>query len=278
MTTTSRSPLRCKCVPMAAMWAPIPMLRGRGYPAGLRSGPNIANNSNSFRTYPGQGDITAMENNTNGSYNGLQTGVRVQNRWGLSGELDYTYSHEIDIQNSDNACCVSNPWNLKYDKGAGATTTAATSCRPTTCIKLPIFNHSRRDWLSPSRAAGRLREPSSTRAERRRRTPPASALPVWVTRSVWVAVTPTAPMSVARLHYTKHVKGWFDTSQLLHSDAGVAGRPEPGLRQRHKDAVVGPGRVNFNTSLYKSFSMTERAHSSCGSSRSTPSTIRNSRT
>ena len=26
--------------------------------------------------------------------------VRVQNRWGLSGELDYTWSHEIDIQNA----------------------------------------------------------------------------------------------------------------------------------------------------------------------------------
>ena len=27
-----------------------------------------------------------------------------------------------------------------------------------------------------------------------------------------------------------------------------------------KDTVIGPGRVNFNTSIYKSFAMTERAH------------------
>ena len=41
------------------------------------------------------------------------------NRRGLSGEVDYTWSHEIDIQSDDNNCCVSNPWNLKYDKGSG---------------------------------------------------------------------------------------------------------------------------------------------------------------
>ena len=37
------------------------------------------------------------ENTTNGNYNGFQTGLRIQNKWGLSGEIDYTYSHEIDI-------------------------------------------------------------------------------------------------------------------------------------------------------------------------------------
>ena len=70
----------------------------------------LANNSNSFRTYPGLQRDHQQENTTNGNYNGFQTGLRMQNRWGLSGELDYTYSHEIDIQTYDNTCCVSNPW------------------------------------------------------------------------------------------------------------------------------------------------------------------------
>ena len=60
-----------------------------------------------------------MATNTNGSYNGFQAGVRLQNKWGLSGEVDYTWSHEIDIQTNDNSCCTSNPWNFKYDKGGG---------------------------------------------------------------------------------------------------------------------------------------------------------------
>ena len=74
---------------------------------------------NQFAQYPGYGQIQQQEMATNASYNGLQTGVRVQNRRGLSGEVDYTWWHEIDIQSDDNNCCVSNPWNLKYDKGSG---------------------------------------------------------------------------------------------------------------------------------------------------------------
>jgi hypothetical protein len=33
-----------------------------------------------------------------------------------------------------------------------------------------------------------------------------------------------------------------------------------GFGNANKDAVVGPGRVNFTTSVYKSFAVTERAH------------------
>ncbi len=54
-----------------------------------------------YRTFPGCGDINQQENTTNGNYNGFQTGLRVQNRWGLSGEVDYTWSHEIDLTTYD---------------------------------------------------------------------------------------------------------------------------------------------------------------------------------
>ena len=76
-------------------------------------------NGNIYRTYQGFGGINQQENTTNGNYNGFQTGLRVQNKWGLSGEVDYTWSHEIDITTYDLGG-VSNPFNLKYDKGSGA--------------------------------------------------------------------------------------------------------------------------------------------------------------
>ena len=38
------------------------------------------------------------------------------------------------------------------------------------------------------------------------------------------------------------------------------GGPNQGFGSARKDAVIGPGRVNFTTSLYKSFAITERAH------------------
>ncbi len=71
-----------------------------------------------LRTYDGFGGITEQENNTNGNYNGFQTGLRIQNRWGLSGEVDYTYSHEIDITSTDDSG-IDNPFNIKYMKGSG---------------------------------------------------------------------------------------------------------------------------------------------------------------
>jgi hypothetical protein len=40
---------------------------------------------------------------TNNTYNGLQASLRLQNKWGLSGEADYTYSHAIDL--GDNGGC-----------------------------------------------------------------------------------------------------------------------------------------------------------------------------
>ena len=40
----------------------------------------------------------------------------------------------------------------------------------------------------------------------------------------------------------------------------MAGRTNLGFGNAGKDAIVGPSRVNFTTSLYKSFAITERAH------------------
>jgi hypothetical protein len=42
--------------------------------------------------------------------------------------------------------------------------------------------------------------------------------------------------------------------------AGFEGGPNLGFGNAGKDAVVGPGRTNFTTALYKSFAFGERSH------------------
>ena len=79
---------------------------------------NLGSN-NAYRSYPGYAGISQDENVATANYNGLQSAVRIQNRWGLSGEVDYTYSHIIDIQSQDRNN-VDNPWYIKYDKGSGS--------------------------------------------------------------------------------------------------------------------------------------------------------------
>jgi len=43
-------------------------------------------------------------------------------------------------------------------------------------------------------------------------------------------------------------------------DPGYEGGPNLGFGDGRKDTFLGPGRVDFTTSLYKNFAITERAH------------------
>ena len=53
---------------------------------------------------------------------------------------------------------------------------------------------------------------------------------------------------------------WFDISQFSAPIPQWDGGPNMGFGNSGKDAIVGPGRLNFTTSVYKSFAFTERAH------------------
>jgi len=208
---------------------------------------------NQFRQYQGYTGITSQENTTNGNYNGFQTGLRVQNKWGLSGELDYTYSHEIDVTSYD-LNGVSNPWNLKYDKGSGALD-RRNIINANYVYKLPLF--AKGSGLSHSvlggwEVAGTAIFESGVIA-----TPGLSANydPVGLGGGYTVR-----PSVVGKVHYLKTENEFFDINQFFAPRPAWLGGPNMGFGTAGKDAIVGPGRVNFTTSLYKSFAMTERAH------------------
>ena len=56
---------------------------------------------NAYRLFPGYAGINQVESATNSNYNSLQAGLRVENKHGLTAQLSYTWSHEIDIQSGD---------------------------------------------------------------------------------------------------------------------------------------------------------------------------------
>jgi len=214
---------------------------------------HIANISDSWRTYQGYGGITSMINNTNGSYNGFQTGVRIQNRWGLSGEVDYTWSHEMDIQSYDNSCCTSNPWNLRYDKGAGALDRRHI-LSANYIYKMPFFNKSQ--GLVKTIAGG-WQLAGTVTAE--------TGTPVTLSGTGGDTVGlgggyNNRPNVSGKMSYPKNIKGWFYTTKVSYPAALWNGGQNLGFGNAHKDAMVGPGRLNFTTSLYKAFAITERAH------------------
>lgn len=216
--------------------------------------------SNQFRTYQGYGGIGQQENSTNGGYNGFQTGLRVQNKWGLSGEIDYTWSHEIDIQSGDLAG-VSNPWNLKYDKGAGSFD-RRNIFAANYVYKLPFFNKS--NSLIHTIAGGW--EVAGTMVDE-------SGVPSTVTGAGGILGSGNGydpvgldggytvrPNIYGKMNYPKKLNNFFNTARFSNVVPVWQGGSNLGFGNTAKDSVVGPGRVNFTTSVYKSFAVTERAH------------------
>jgi hypothetical protein len=224
--------------------------------SGTNPGGHSLSNADFYRTYQGWGNINQQENTTNGNYNGFQMGVRVQNRWGLSGEVNYTFSHEIDLTSYDDNG-ISNPFNLKYDKGSGALDRRHIF-NINYIYKLPFFT---RDSTLVHAILGGW-ELAGTM--------------VWETGTIIANQGPGLSISYdpvglgggytnrpninGKMHYTKSQKQWFDPSVFSAPTPAWAGNLNQGFGNAGKDAIVGPGRVNFNTALYKTFAFTERVH------------------
>ncbi len=226
--------------------------------------PSSLANSNLYRTFQGYAQIQQEENTTNGNYNGFQTGLRIQNKWGLSGEVDYTYSHEIDITTYDLAG-VSNPYNLKYDKGSGALDRRH-MLSINYIYNLPFFAKSAglvKSILGGWELAGTVIDESGLNSSGNNQGPGLSIS----YDSIGLGGNYTNRPNVnGRVRYPKKYSPasgqneWFDTTQFSAPTPAWLGGPNQGFGNAGKDAIVGPGRVNFTTSLYKSFAMTERAH------------------
>jgi len=229
-------------------------LPGSIYPAG----------NNQLSTYPGFGQMQEETNNTNNTYNGLQGSLRLQNKWGLSGEADYTYSHSIDITDGDLAT-VANPWNLKYEKG-NTGYDRRQIFQANYIYSLPIFNKSNglaHSLLGGWQLAGTFVKETGE--------PQASGFS-GVTDPVGLGGEYTNYANIVnKIHYHHKVGDWFDTYAnggvgSLAADpqapptAGYAGGPNLGFGNGRKDTFVAPGRVDFTTSLYKIFAITESAH------------------
>ena len=219
------------------------------------SAPTNLSNANLFRNYQGFGNINQIENTTNGNYNGFQTGLRIQNRWGLSGEVDYTWSHEIDLTTYDKNN-ASNPWNLKYDRGSGAL-----DRRHILSINyvyhLPFFN-STTGWaktmLGGWEIAGTVLAQSGAI--------PANQGPGLSINYDTVGLGggyTNRPNQADKTKYLKQTNKWFDTSSFSAPVPAWLGGPNLGFGNARKDTIVGPGRENFSTSLYKTFAIREAA-------------------
>lgn len=224
--------------------------------SGTNPGGSSLPNANIYRTYQGYGGIVQEENSTPGSYNSFQMGVRAQNKHGLSGEVDYTWSHEIDDTTYDLAT-VSNPFNVGYDRGSGALDRRHIF-NANYIYKLPVFgqaNYLTREAIGGWELAGTAVFESGSLIQNQGPSLGLGYDPVGLDGGYT-----NRPDKVSKVHYTKTQKQWFDPSAFKAPLPAWAGSTTNGFGSAGKDSVLGPGRLNFTTSLYKTFAITEGVH------------------
>jgi len=214
-------------------------------------------NANLYRIFQGFGGITQIENSTNSSYHSLQAALRMQARHGLSLQLSYTYSHEIDIQSGDLSstqlqgagATISDPFNPNYDHGSG-TIDQRHVFSANYIYDLPFFMHSQ-SALTRSLLGG-WQISGVTAAN--------TGHPLNVTYSPDTlglgGGTTNRPNLVSGVNYPRKELAWFNTSAFAQPVAPWAGGGGQGFGSAGKDAVTGPGLFNWNLSLFKEFRIT----------------------
>ncbi|WP_348261615.1 TonB-dependent receptor [Telmatobacter sp. DSM 110680] len=215
------------------------------------------------RTYPGFGNIQQESNLATVSYSSFQTGLRQQSRHGLSFEIDYTWAHEIDSQlGTADLTGVSNPFNLRYDKGSGNLDRRQV-LNMNYEYKLPIFAHS--NGLTHSILGGW--EVSGTVISETGLPWAGSNAPgdggsdtVGLGGGYTIRPNFTGKVSYPKTRNSSGVYQWVSPTGFSQPIAAWDGGPSLGFGNAGRDIVKGPGRTNFGTNLYKSFAFTERTH------------------
>lgn len=202
-------------------------------------------NANLARRNPGFAGITQEEVATNSHYQSLQAGLNIQSRRGMTLQLAYTWSHEIDIVSGDLGS-VSDPFNIRYDRGSG-TLDRRNIFNANYIYEFPFYKNSGPNWRRE--VMGGWEFSGITTAE--------SGSPVDVTYSPDTlglgGGTRNRPNLTGSAQGPKTQKQWFNTKAFSPPLAPWDGGGNQGFGSAGKDAVVGPGLFNFNLSLFKTF-------------------------
>lgn len=209
---------------------------------------------NAVVPYLGFHSLNMYEDAENSNYNALQLNLRAQVRNTMTLQFAYTYSKAMDPASNNNQGPsqdldqVSNPYNRAYDYGpSGLDRTHIALIN--FIYQLPFFNSTQNRFLKSTLGGWELS--GIVTAE--------SGLPLHITLggsqgSNGLANATNRPNVNGPISYPQAVNEWFDTS--------IFSVPAPGQwGTLGKGAVRGPGRDNWNVSLFKSFLFSEARNS-----------------
>jgi hypothetical protein len=201
-------------------------------------------NANQYRIHPGFAAINQEENETNFNYNSLQTGVRIENRYGLTTQVAYTWAHNISIVSND-LNGLSNPFNAAYDRGSDTGFDRRNILNVSYIYAFPWFTKSQN--TAARMVLGGWSVSGITVAE--------AGTPIRINYTgpdvLGLTAGSSRPNLVSKVGYPKSLNAWFTTSSFADPIAPWNGGPNQGFGSAGKDAVVGPGIFNWNLSLFK---------------------------
>jgi hypothetical protein len=216
-----------------------------------------------LRTFPGFTGISEQTNIATTSYSSFQAGLRQQSRHGLSFEIDYTWAHEIDSQlGSADLTTVSNPFNLRYDKGSG-NLDRRQILNMNYVYKLPIFAHSAgltHSVLGGWELSGTVISETGLPWAGSNAPGDGGSDTVGLGGNYTIHPNFTGKVKYPKTRDANHIYQWVSGNGFSQPTAAWNGGANLGFGNAGRDIVVGPGRTNFGTNLYKSFAFGERAH------------------
>jgi hypothetical protein len=199
------------------------------------------------RPYLGYSNIVLGENAGNTHYESLQVNFRVENQHGLTFQAAYTWSHSLGIApgGGGDFNTLSDPYNRYYDYGP-----TGLDRRQILVLNyiydLPIF---RNDKGVKGSILGGWEFAGITLMQ--------TGLPLNVTLSLPYdnlglgGNTTDRPNTAGALTYPQTVGQWFNTAAFTAPAPLAFGDAQSG-------DIRGPGRINFNLSMYKNFRLWER--------------------
>ena len=204
-------------------------------------------NVDAIRPYQGYDAILMYDDGGRSKYNGLQTELRMQATHGLTLQVGYTYSKAYDTSsgvavngNSGDLDNLSNPYNRAYDWGLSSNN--RTNIFFTDYVyNIPIFAHSSnkaaKTLVGGWTLSGVFTADSGV---------PYTATLGGNTLGMGGDVT-NRPNQSGAVSTVGTINEWFNVSAFTDPTLGLFGTAG-------KDTITGPGRWNFDTSLFKDFS------------------------
>ncbi len=211
-------------------------------------------NYNSVVPYLGFGGIDVSENAQNSNYNSLQMNMRAQVKNSLTLQIAYTYSKAMDpatgYAGAGDLANVSNPYDRHYDYGPGGLDRTHIFL-VNFVYDIPFLKNSQNRVLKSTLGGWSLS--GIVTAE--------TGLPLWITLggsqgSNGIPNATNRPnIAAGGVSYPHLVNEWFNPAAFSVPALGQWGDLGKGL-------LRGPGRDNWNLSLFKSFVFSEARGSS----------------